>query len=128
MKALLIVALLLIACTPPEFESTQKVLEKKVVVPTVNVTNATQPSVTEPDNPVSKNKVYKREIKGITHTIEVIDTTSDGTGCLLKVDGMPALIDEGETSVVNGVRIYVSEVRVFNDYLQEKDLCELVIS
>ena len=124
---LFIALLFLIACSP-SFESTQKVIEKPINVSKNITANITKPVNITANNTLLKPKIIKKEIKGVTHIIEVSDVSSDGESCLLKVDGVPILIDEGEQGIVNGVKIFVSEVRVLHDYTQENDLCELVIS
>lgn len=127
--SLFLIFLFLVACAP-QFESTQKVTEKPADTTAVktNTTNITKSVIPKINNALPKNKMITKIIGGQTHIIEVVDVTSDGSGCLLKVDGIPTLIDEGETATVNGLKIFVLEVRALRDTLQQNDLCEILVT
>ena len=77
---------------------------------------------------VSSNLPAKKWIRGTTHIIEVIDVTENSDACIIRVDNSTDLIDVGETKTLNGVKIYVSDARIFNSVAEDKDVCELVIS
>jgi len=67
-------------------------------------------------------------IKGKEYTIEVIDVTEAADACLLRVNGDFVIIDEGETKKINGLRIFVADVRAFRSFLQENDVCQIIIA
>ena len=64
----------------------------------------------------------------MTHIIEVVDVTEDSGACIIKVDNSTDLIKVGETKTLNGVKIYVADVRIFNSIAEDKDVCEMVIA
>lgn len=75
-----------------------------------------------------KNVIAQKMIRGTMHTIEVVDVTEDGLGCLIKIDGMIDVVDKGQTKTINGVYIFVSDARIFRSQLEDKDVCQLIIS
>ncbi len=77
---------------------------------------------------ISSDIPAKKWIKGITHIIEVIDVTENSDACIIRVDNSTDLINVGETKTLNGVKIFVSDVIIFNSLTEDKDICELVIA
>jgi len=146
---------LLIACAPQNLTGYENVTQSpqpvqapvaNITPPVPNVTVPAESNITITQNitraepkPIfvdsSKNmtlssldesKLYS--VKGKTYTIEVVDVTEAADACLIKVDGALAIIDEGETKTVDGVRIFVSEVHAFRSQLEDKDVCQIIIS
>ncbi len=83
---------------------------------------------TQTNASISSSLPAKKWIKGKYHIIEVIDVTEGSDACIIKVDNSTDLIDVGETKTINGVKIYVAEARIFNSMIEDKDICELVIT
>ena len=142
MKQLLLIGLLLIACTP-EFVSNQqvKIIEAQENVTVVsNITSeqnitSTQPEVVQPKQVQFTNSTWINQgipLSGSTrsgkHVIELIDVDDNERGCLIRVDSSTVLIDEDESTTINNVKIHVLDVRAFKSYSQDNDACQVIIS
>lgn len=77
---------------------------------------------------INKNSKVMKKVMGTEHVIEVLDVTENADACLIKVDGVVDLINNGATKVINGVRIFVAHAYAFNSFAEDKDVCQLVIA
>lgn len=77
---------------------------------------------------LTKEFIGKRTTKGVTYTIELLDVASDSSGCLINVDDTTSFIVEGNTATFGGLKIYVAEVHILHNQLEDSDVCEVVIS
>lgn len=103
----------------PEIKNQSKILISNETIPvTSTLTNVS----------LTNNTIMKKTIKNTEHTIEVLDVTENADACLIDVDGTTVLINKGETRKINGIYIFVADVRTFHSQLQNNDVCQLVIA
>lgn len=107
----------------PESSAALPILQENITEAAKEAVRITTSNVT-----LSNGITAKKISKGVEHIIEVIDVTTDEDGCLIKVDGTTDLINKGQTKIINGIRIYVADVRSMHSALEDKDLCQLVIA
>lgn len=127
-KLVFILALVFLVACSVDVSVLNQTNQTQPVLPeiTINITESQQveENVTQE---IPNDKIIKKVIEGKEHTIEVIDVDESGKSCLIRVDGFTDLIDEGETKTINGVLIYVSEVRVMRSATADEDICQMII-
>jgi len=135
MKLLFLLALLLIvACAPLPIEEVpeevNETVEEQEIVPKEVPVEEELPKIdiTGGNITLNKNEAITAVIKSKEYRIEVIDVTEQADACLIKIDDVLTLIEEGDTRTVNGLRIYVAEVRAFRSFTEDRDICKLVIA
>lgn len=68
-------------------------------------------------------------ISPIAHAeVTLIDVSADGEACIFKVNGKIVVVDEKDTKVVDGYRIYVQKAYPTNAQAKDSDKCETLIS
>lgn len=77
---------------------------------------------------LAKKNVITETVNGTEYVIEIIDITETQDACLIEVNGELIVVDLGETRKINGLRIFVADIIAFRTYLEDKDVCQLVIA
>ena len=72
-----------------------------------------------------QNEPVTKIVDGVEHKVELLDVSTQETGCLVAVDGKSSFIYTGTTETINNVRIGVTDAVAIHAQLQDVDLCEV---
>jgi len=127
MKIILFLFILLAACTQQvpvldEVKETDVPETNKTINVTVN------PDISSKNFTLTKNNSTMKKINNVDYRIEIIDVTEAADACLIKVNGELVIINEGSTRKINGLRIFVADVKAFRSQTEDNDVCRLVIA
>lgn len=74
---------------------------------------------------LQQGKTLTRTLEGVEHEIEVTDVNDQENMCGISVDGDVVWIDNGQTQVINGVTIGVTDAVAVHAQLQDVDICKI---
>lgn len=60
--------------------------------------------------------------------VKLLDVSADGTACIFKVNNKITVVEERDTKVVDGYRIYVQEAYPLHSQAKDSDKCKALIS
>lgn len=64
----------------------------------------------------------------VSADVKLIDVSADGTACIFKVNSKIVVVEERDTKVVDGYRIYVQEAYPLHSQAEDSDKCKALVS
>ena len=74
---------------------------------------------------MSQGEPLKRTIGGTEHTVILEDVNENEDKCGISVDGTTVWVDDGDTDVINGVQIGVTDAITVHSAGKDTDVCEV---